>query len=85
MERREFLTSQGKCYSATWDYLKHEDDSDESKEEKDPELIVTFYKDTIKIGTLTKNGYRTKDDKFMLLEWFETKDNVIFIFNEEHG
>jgi hypothetical protein len=88
MERREFLTSQGVCYHATWDYLKQEENSeneDESEEEKDPELIVTFYKDKIEIGKLTKNGYRTITDKFMLLEWFETNDNVVFLFNVEHG
>ncbi len=54
MERREFVTPQGINYSATWDYLNNiendsdQDDSDDSKEE---EVIVTFFKNNIQIGT----------------------------------
>jgi hypothetical protein len=91
MEHREFVSC-GICYSATWDYLQYvesndddDEDKDEDDNEKDPKVIVTFYRNRIEIGKLGKNNYKTKKDKFMLLEWFEMDNQVVFLFNQDHG
>ena len=49
---------------------------------------VKFYKNDQYIYSKIKNSYRTNDDKFMLLEWFDDSDpgdKTLLIFNEEHG
>ncbi len=73
MQSREF-----KEFKAEWQY-----DIKEEKEFKGIE--VKFFKNNKFQYSKIKNNYHTKNDRFMLLEWFEVNNKTVFIFNEEHG
>jgi hypothetical protein len=46
---------------------------------------VQFFKDGKFQYSKFKNDDHTKNDLFMLLEWFEVDNKTVFIFNEKHG
>lgn len=71
-----------KNYTAKWSYPIDDDDSNVCQ---DQNVEVSFYKNDVFQYKLTKNPYRTENDKFMLLEWFKVDNKTVFLFNLSHG
>lgn len=81
METQEKEISTYKSYRAEWDQPTEE-------QIKDDPLAVDFYKDSEFLYSLKKNDYRTEDDDFVLLEWFDhphDPSKTVFIFNLDHS
>ena len=69
-------TLEYKEYKAEWIFesTKNDDDDDEY-----PPIQVKFYKNNEYQYTKLKNDYRTKNDNFMLLDWFDVNNKIVFI------
>jgi hypothetical protein len=48
-------------------------------------VVVVFFINNVESFKLMKNTYRTLEDEFMLLEWFQVSDKTLLLFNDEHG
>lgn len=73
-------------YRAEWDDIPEQVEI-EDDDDKEDAIVVRFYKNDKFLYSLNKNNYRTENDDFMLLEWFDhpTESKTVFLFNLEHG